>query len=69
MPVPGIFKLFRLSILLLIWHLDLLHSLPIKVGVVETFLVLTNICLMFGGCPHVQRVVLLNKCLAADKLQ
>ena len=69
MPVPGIFKLFRLSIMLLIWHLDLMQSLPMKVGVVETCLVLTNICLMFGGCPYVQRVELLNKCLAADMLQ
>ena len=38
--------------------------LPVKVGVVE-ILVLTSSCLRLGGCLNVQRVVLMNKCLAA----
>ena len=65
MSVPGIFKLGRVSIMLQIWHLDLMHFLlPVKVGVVE-ILVLTSICLRLGGCLYAQRLVLLNKCLAA----
>ena len=65
MFVPGIFKLGRVSIMLQIWHLDYMHFLlPVEVGVVE-ILVLTSICIWFGGCLHAQRVMLPNKCLAA----
>ena len=68
MLVPGIFKLGRVSIMLQIWHLGFMHFLlPVMVGVVE-ILVLTSICLMLGVCLHAQRVVLLNKCLAASML-
>ena len=68
MLVPGIFKLGRVSIMLQIWHLDFMHFLlPVMVDVVE-ILVLTSICLSFGGCLFAQRVVLLNKCLAAGLL-
>ena len=68
MLVSGIFKLGRVSIMLQIWHLDFMHLLlPVKVGVVE-ILVLTSICLRLGGCLYAQRVVLLNKCLAAGML-
>ena len=41
--------------------------LPVNVGVVE-ILVLTSICLRLGGCLHAQRIVVLNKCLAAGML-
>ena len=68
MLATGIFKLGRMSIMLRIWHLDFMHFLlPVMVGVVE-ILVLTSICLRMGGCLHAQRVVLLNKCLAAGML-
>ena len=68
MLVPGIFKLGRVSIMLQIWHLDFMHFvLPAMVGVVE-ILVLTSICIRLGGCLHAQRLVLLNKCLAAGML-
>ena len=68
MLVPGIFKIGRVSIMLQIWNLDFMHFLlPVMVGVVE-ILVLTSICLRLGGCPYAQRVVLLNKCLAAGML-
>ena len=68
MLVPGIFKLGRVLIMLQIWHLDLMYFLlPVMVGVVE-ILVLTSICLRFGGCLYAQRAVLLNKCLAAGML-
>ena len=36
-------------------------------GIVE-ILVLTRICLRFGGCLYVHGVVLLKECLAADML-
>ena len=68
MLVPGIFKLGLVSVMLQIWHLDFMQLLlPVKVGVVE-ILVLTSICLRLDGCLHAQRVVLLNKCLAAGML-
>ena len=68
MLVPGIFKLGRVSIMLQTWHLDFMHFLlRIKVGVVK-ILVLTSIYFMLGGCLYAQRVVLLNKCLAAGML-
>ena len=68
MLVPGIFKLGRVSTMLQIWHLDFMHFfLPVIVGVVE-ILVLTSICLRLGGCLYAQRVVLLNKSLAAGML-
>ena len=68
MLVPGIFKLGRVSTMLQIWHLDFMHFLlPVMVGVVE-ILVLTSICFRLGCCLFVQRVVLLNKCLAAGML-
>ena len=68
MSGPGIYKLGRVSIMLQIWYLDFMHFLvPVKVGVVE-ILVLTSICLRLGGCLYAQRVVLLNKCLAAGML-
>ena len=68
MLVPGIFKLGRVSIMLQILHLNFMHFLlPVMVGVVA-ILVLTSICLRLGGCLHAQRVVLLNKCLAAKML-
>ena len=68
MLVPGIIKLGRVPIMLHIRHLDFMHFLlSVKVGVVE-ILVLTSICLRLGGCLHAQRVVLLNKCLAAGML-
>ena len=68
MSVSGIFKIGRVSIILQIWHLDFMHFLlPVMVGVVE-ILVFMSICLRLGGCQHAQRVVLLNKCLAAGML-
>ena len=68
MLVPGIYKLGRVSIMLQFWHLDFMHFLlPVMVGV-EEILVLTSICLRLGGCLYAQRVVLLNKCLAAGML-
>ena len=68
MSVPGIFKQGWMSIMLQFCHMDFMNFLlPVEVGVVE-ILVLTSICLRFGGCLYVQRVVLLNKCLAAGML-
>ena len=68
MLVHGIFKLGRLSIMLQIWHLYFMHFLlPVKIGVVE-ILVITSICLWLGGCLYAQRVVPLNKCVAAGML-
>ena len=68
MLVPGIFKLGRVSIMFQIWHLNFMHFLlPLKVGVVE-ILVLISICIRLGSCLYAQRVVLLNKCLAAGML-
>ena len=68
MLVPGIFKLGRVSIMSQILHLNYMHFLlPVKIGVVE-ILVLTSICLRLGGCLYAQRVVPLNKCLAAGML-
>ena len=67
MSVPCIFKLGRESIMLQIWHLDFMPFLQVKVDVVE-ILVLMRTCLSLGGCQHAQRVVLLNKCLAAGML-
>ena len=40
MSVPGIFKLDRVSIMLQIWHMDFMHFLTVRIGVVE-ILVLT----------------------------
>ena len=61
MPVPGIFKLGRVSIVLQIRHLDFMQFFfAVKVGVVE-ILVLTCFFLRLGGCLHAHRVVLLNK--------
>ena len=68
MSVPGVFKLGRVSIVLQIWRLAFIHFLlPVKVGVVK-ILVLTIICLRLDGCLYAQRVVLLNKFLAAGML-
>ena len=68
MSLPGIFKLGRVSIMLQILHLGIMHFLlPVKVSVVE-ILVLTSICLRLVGCLYTQRVLLLNKCLAAGML-
>ena len=68
MLVPGILKLGRVTIMLHIWHLDFMHFFsPVMVCVVE-ILFLTSICLRLGGCLYAQRVVLLNKCLAAGML-
>ena len=68
MLVPDIFKLGRVSTMLQIWHLDFMHFLlPVMVDVVE-ILVLTSTCLRLGDCLYAQRVVLLNKCLAAGML-
>ena len=49
MSVHGIYKLGRMSTMLQIWHLALVHFLLLlKVGVLD-ILVLMSICLKFGG--------------------
>ena len=69
----GSLLLFPRIIFLCVYYAAILASgfhaffLPVKVGVVE-FRVLPSICLTLGGCLFAQRVVLLNKCLAAGML-
>ena len=68
MLVPGIFKLGRVSIMFQIWLLDFMHLLLSVMSGVVVILVLTSICFMLGGRQYEQKVVLLNKCLAAGML-
>ena len=68
MSVPGIFKQDRVSTMSKNLHLAFKNFvLLVMVGVVEIF-VLKSVCLRFGDCLYVQRVVLRNKCLAAGML-